>query len=257
MSDASPRTPDIERIQRLLGSLAGVASARVVAGADGRLLEIHVVSEPALHAKQVVRNVESALNAAFALNIDRRIISVAELTAEPAATPAEVPASLARSPQPNGAAGAPAAAAAPGAAPESATDAESVDTQDARFIFRTYETRGRAARDVVCRVVLADAAAEHSGEGHGLDTPQGRAQAGARALFNALAVARGNRNIVLEGVSLLDAHGRTYVLVAARGLEDRTPMPLVGLAPLGRSPEEAAIFASLQATNRWTARSDF
>src|SRR5512142_3530987 len=66
-------------VERLLASLAGVVSVRAIAGADGRLEEIHVLSTPELHPKQVVRNVESALSAGLGLEVDRRIVSVAQV----------------------------------------------------------------------------------------------------------------------------------------------------------------------------------
>jgi hypothetical protein len=48
-------------------------------------------------------------------------------------------------------------------------------------------------------------------------------------------------------------HGHSFVLVSARSTAGREAWQLTGVARLDRSPEEAAILACLQATNRWVA----
>lgn len=251
MTESVTPNPDVERIERLLGSLAGVISARAVTGGGGRLLEIHVLADRSLHPKQVVRNVESALNAALRLNVDRRIISVAQLDSE---NPPTVPTN--DHPTRNGDAAADGTAAPAGHGPRITAELDRAD-DDARFVFHGYEATATATRAIACRVTLRDGAGvRHTGEALSVDTPQGRAESGARALFAALAAARASDDIALEGVNLLEAHGRAYVLVAAHVIEGREPTPLVGLAALGRSPELSAILASLQATNRWTTTAE-
>jgi hypothetical protein len=56
---------------------------------------------------------------------------------------------------------------------------------------------------------------------------------------------------MLENAALIEAHGRTFVLVAAQSVQGRRTESLTGVAVLQRSPEEAAILASLQAVNRF------
>jgi hypothetical protein len=51
---------------------------------------------------------------------------------------------------------------------------------------------------------------------------------------------------------MASSRGRSFVIVAAHVLLDRENVRLAGAAPLTRSPEEAAILAALQATNRWS-----
>ncbi len=214
------------RVERLLSSLAGVVSVRAIAGTDGRLEEIHVLATPELHPKQVVRNVESALSAGLGLEVDRRIVSVAQVR----------DAALGQSLQ--------ADAAAPAAAPLEAEPRE-------RLVLVRYDTRTQGTHEAQCRVVLRQGGAEYTGAGEGANTPQGRAGAAARALFAALAASRGREDLALEDAMLVDTLGRTFVLVAAHGLAGRQSVPLTGVAAVARSPEEAAILASLQATNRW------
>ncbi len=209
-------------VERLLASLAGVVSVRAIAGADGRLEEIHVLSTPELHPKQVVRNVESALSAGLGLEVDRRIVSVAQV--RDGAYPVAAALGVAE------------------AEPESLRD---------RLVLVRYDTRTHGPHEAHCRVVLRRGEAEYVGAGEGANTPSGRAAAAARALFAALAASRGRDDVALEDAALVDALGRTFVLVAAHGLAGRRTVPLTGAAAVARSPEEAAILASLQATNRW------
>jgi hypothetical protein len=252
MTAAASPPPSADDIERLLAALAGVLSARVVVGPAGHPIEIHVLASSGLHPKQVVRNVESALNAGLGLNVDRRVISVAQADAAVLPGSAIAPPTANLDARRNGGGSAARASSAPHPPESSAAPAASVE--GGRLAFISYDVTSHAAQDAVCRVVLRGGGEDFCGVGEGPDTPQGRCEAGGRALFAALAAARGNSDVALEGVTLLETHGRTYVLVAAHALHGRGPRPLVGIATLGRSVEEAAVLAALQATNRWIAR---
>lgn len=230
MSIASPRSPLETGAERLLRSLAGIVSARVVSDRNGQLLEIHVLATDELHPKQVVRNVESALRAGLGLDVDRRIVSVAQVRAEDV--------------EPTR----PAAEVVPlGGVPEEPARA----APRGRVYFERFDAQCDAAQRATCRVILRVGDREFEGTGEGPGTVQGRVEAAARASFAALAATHDELSIGLEGACIVEAHGRTYVLVAARGLQGRRFVSLAGTAPLSRSPEEAAILASLQAANRW------
>ena len=70
------------RADREIRKIASVRSCRVVTGADGGLLEIHVVAGPARHPKQIIRDVETVFLAVFDTRIDHRKVSVATITEE-------------------------------------------------------------------------------------------------------------------------------------------------------------------------------
>jgi len=70
---------DVTALERELCRIPEITAARVVAGADGTIDEVHILSSPAKHAKQVVRDVQSVAMATFNLDIDRRIVSVVQL----------------------------------------------------------------------------------------------------------------------------------------------------------------------------------
>jgi hypothetical protein len=221
-----PASPIEVRAQRLLAALGGIVSARAVADDSGRLAEIHVLASPEFHPKQIVRNIESALSAGLGVIVDRRIISVAQLRSD-----ADTPFAARTKP-------------APARATTPATK------QPRRVVYVQYDAKASAPMDSHCRVVLMRGDEQLTGSATGVNTTQGRADAAARAVLHALQSAGGMRGVGLEGTALVQAHGKTYVLVAARLVSGRNTRTLTGIASLSRSPEEAAIFAALQATNR-------
>lgn len=226
----SPWHPENE-VERLLCSLAGVVSARVVANPMGRLDEIHILASPLFGPKQIVRNVESALSAGLGIVIDRRIVSVAQIRRDALEPTRPILAEF--------------------------QEAETIVVPPraepgTRLVFVRYDAHSRTNAETECRVTMRRDDAEYVGEGVGAGTTPGRALAGARAAFAAIASAFEHQELGLESATTVEANGRPYVLVAARAVEGRATVPLTGVAPVERSPEEAAILATLQATNRWT-----
>jgi len=71
---------DMRAVEAELKRLPDVAAVRVVTDEIGRPIEIHVLAHTGKHAKQVVRDVQSVALASFGLEIDRRIVSVVQLT---------------------------------------------------------------------------------------------------------------------------------------------------------------------------------
>jgi hypothetical protein len=220
--------------------------------------EIHVLASDRLHPKQVVRNIESALSAGLGIVIDRRVVSVAQVRVDeyraqlepgtepwplgrPAGTPAPVPAP------------APVRGAAAGRVPDQDDAASLQLLAEERYLFVGYDVRNQTNRETVCHVTIARGREHYTGSGTGASTVQGRAQAAARGLFAALRTARDVEDLLLETASVLEAHGRTYVLVLAQAVAGRRTEPLTGVAALQRSPEEAAVLAGLQAVNRWAS----
>ena len=72
---------DTDDLEQELCRIAEITAARVVADEDGRIAEVHILSLPHKHAKQVVRDVQSVAMATFGLDLDRRIVSVVQLDA--------------------------------------------------------------------------------------------------------------------------------------------------------------------------------
>ena len=242
--------------ERLLASLAGVLSAHVVTDSIGHIVEIHILSAAEVHPKQVVRNVESALSAGLGIEIDRRVVSVAQVrTAGADASANGQAASKAREEGHTGSHDdGPTRSAARNGSATGDGGAEAVRLQsarDSRLRYVRFQSR-RDAERCGCEVVLRDGDREVVGKGSGPDTAAGRSEAAARAVLDAIEQARGNVRLQLEGAVISASRGRSYVIVSAHAVLDRGSVPLAGAAPLARSPEEAGILAALQATNRWS-----
>ena len=69
----------IEEYQSLINRIPGVISSRIVTNEDGSFSEIHIISDISRGPKQIVRDVQSALLASFNLQIDHKIVSVAQI----------------------------------------------------------------------------------------------------------------------------------------------------------------------------------
>jgi hypothetical protein len=66
-------------LDKLMSSLSGVIAARTVLNADDEIVEIHILSDLTKSPKQLVRDIQSAIMAAFGLDIDYKLISVAQV----------------------------------------------------------------------------------------------------------------------------------------------------------------------------------
>lgn len=65
-------------MEQVLARLRGVVSSRIVTR-EGDIQEVHILAGLGRPAKHIVRDVETALYAQFALPIDHRVISIAQL----------------------------------------------------------------------------------------------------------------------------------------------------------------------------------
>lgn len=292
MSDSLVHTPQLTAAEQLLAALPGIVSARVIAGPGGAFEEIHILATAELHPKQIVRNIESALSAGLGVEINRRIVSIAQLREDAAAdflavdettndraihVPGpETDSSAVYAAQPDALAGvAPPANAAPAmaspahtasataspAAPAPAPTANGAPRRTgtegattARVVYLGHEVTVDTDRTATCTAVFRAGEEEFAGQGTGFDSPQGRAEAAARAAVAALHGTTDRGRLGLEGVAIVDTPGHECVLVSVRTLDGRRRTSLTGAAPLRDSPEEAAILATLHATNHWRSR---
>ncbi len=70
------------RLERTIERIEGVTSAKVILAEDGGVSEIHLVSSSSRRPKQVVRDIESLLNAQYGIRVDYRCISLVQLSSE-------------------------------------------------------------------------------------------------------------------------------------------------------------------------------
>lgn len=221
----------LQRAEELIGSLQDVVSVRITATESGSVDAIHVLVSGDTPAKQVVRNIESALMAQLGLRVDHRKISVAATSKRPTPTVAT--------------------AAAPAAA---APAAEPVPSKLSRPVyFEDVEVRGSRARGVTCRVTLRIGGEQFAGEAEeGSQSDRSRVDVAARATLVALGMAQPLSGLfTLEGVRVISAFDREFVFAAVLARQGREQVMLTGSCEVRESAETAAVLAVLDATNRW------
>ncbi|HEX9580524.1 MAG TPA: hypothetical protein VF970_05400 [Gemmatimonadales bacterium] len=220
-----PPQPDpwgIKRAENLISSLTGVLSARVVVSPLGEVTEIHVLTLSDVQAKQVVRNIESALMAQLGLKIDHRKISVAQ-TAD--------------------------------VRPIQQLQDDAVRSRAMRRVvtFKGLEVRpADRPQRVMISVRLAFEDREHESKEMGTDTPRNRVETAARAAAACLDELLADNSIALEGATIIEAFERRFVMAAVHGLGGREAQLLTGTCEIRESAERSAVLAVLDATNRWT-----
>lgn len=242
----------IDRAEALLNSLTGVMSVRMVAKPGGAIEEIHVLTTEEVSPKQTVRNVESALQAHFDLEVDHRKISVAQTS--------DYAAARVQPPRPD-----PPRAEAPRPATPLGREHPTLvqplpSAAETRILFNGHQVEAERAHRVRMRVAVEWKGEQFTGDAEGPDLPRPRMEAVAHAALRAVESAirprlsereRKTFALALDGVERLDAFGRLYVLVAVHALNGRDVTALAGASAIGDSHDRAVILATLQATDRW------
>ena len=247
MGAQSQTQPDgwtIEGAERLLTTLTGVVSARLVAKAGGEIEEIHVLTTDEISPKQTVRNVESALLAHLDLTVDHRKISVAQTNSPP------LP--LREVTEEEAAAGAAAAGAGLQALP-------ALERPERRILFAGHRLEAESGHRIRMRVAVEWNGERFEGTASGTDLPRARQEILAAATLASIEAALNGPepdpqtavNLALDGVKLVDAFDRNYVMVGVHAITPRKLTVLAGVCPVDDSPDRAAILATLQAADRW------
>lgn len=69
---------DSSTFQEIINKIEGVINAKIICENDN-ITELHILANNLRAAKQIVRDIESSLMAAFDYRIDRRVISIAQI----------------------------------------------------------------------------------------------------------------------------------------------------------------------------------
>jgi len=206
----------------LLTSLEGILSARVVTTPLGEVSEVHILAQAGLQAKQLVRNIESALLAQLGLKVDHRKISIAQ-TAD--------------------------------VRPLEALERDVVRDrvlQRAVLFENMMAAPGNRPHRIKITVTLSFRGNTESAEEETSDTPRSRVEGSAKASVTVIDRLLSEFSIALEGAKIVEAFEREFAFVAVQGLGGRETLLLTGTAEIKESAERAAVFAVLDATNRWT-----
>ncbi len=221
-AESIPDPWGVRRAENLLTSLEGILSARVVTTPLGEVSEVHVLAQSGLAPKQLVRNIESALLAQLGLKIDHRKISVAQ-TAD--------------------------------VKPIEALERDAVRDkvlQRAVLFENLTVAPGRRPHRILISVTLSYRDHTETAEEESSDTPRNRVEGAAKAAVTVLDRLLKDSSLALEGAKIVEGFDREFAFVAVQGLGGRETLLLSGTAEIKESAERAAVFAVLDATNRWT-----
>ena len=222
----------IQEAEGLLLSLTSVVSARVVTRPGGDVQEIHLLTTDEVRPKQTVRNVESALLAHLDLEVDHRKISVAQ-------TKGRLPERVEPEPTvvllPDPPAG------------------------ERRLLFHSYQVETERSHRVRHRVEIEWRGDRYTGEATAADLPRARLEAVAAATLAAVSAGLEKElegdgeavTLAVDGVKVVDAFDRKFVLVAVHAISGRDVTSLAGATVVEEAMDRAAILSALQATDRW------
>lgn len=70
---------DFEEIEYFLANIKSVLSCKIITDSNNNITEIHVLSDSSRHSKQIVRDIRTALLSHFNIDVDYKIISVAQV----------------------------------------------------------------------------------------------------------------------------------------------------------------------------------
>ncbi len=70
---------EFEEVEYFLANIKSVLSCKIITDSNNNITEIHVLSDSSRHSKQIVRDIRTALLSHFNIDIDYKIISVAQV----------------------------------------------------------------------------------------------------------------------------------------------------------------------------------
>jgi hypothetical protein len=220
--EESSASTELRELEDELCRLAGVLAVRVVGDRTGRPIEVHVLADHSKPAKQTVRDVRAVAQTMFGMELDHRIVSVAQLNTNDQDAPVgiDLPASEAR------------------------TRVGSIHVEDV----------GLRAQ---VRVVLVAGDHEHSGYAEGSVASLARSQLVAEATLDALR----QTEPAAEAVHITTAEvarigGHRVAVVTVVYVDPPIELVVSGSAVVRRDRDDAIARALLDATNRRLHRGD-
>ena len=130
----------------------------------------------------------------------------------------------------------------------------------ARILFRRHQVEMGRAHTVKVAVSLEWEGVEYVGEAVGTDLSRSRFETVARATISATqeivsmlreGTSKPEVTLTLDGVRVVEAFDRKYVLVGVNAICDREIASLAGASAAEETSDRAVILATLQATDRW------
>lgn len=222
---SNPDGFDRQVVEQTLCQIADVQAARIVTGAGDKIDELHVLATSGKGPKQIVRDIESTLQARFGLSLDHRKISIAQISEERLSD---------RYQSPN----------------RSLTGSELILSADSRpKVSGIQAETGGEIDSVVVRLQLGEATFE--GKCEGKIALEGRGRLVARAALEAVKLATGSHwHFHLEDVDIVRL-GRQSVAVTCFQIDlGQGEEVFCGSAIVGASEDQACVRSVLDGINR-------
>jgi hypothetical protein len=216
-----------EKIESLLLTLPEIRAAKVACDSEGTITEIHLVAPDSVNPKATVRNVESLLKATLGIDVDHRVISVAQVRMD------------------NGGGRQPAWA-----------ETQRAARRPARVRFLEVVFTNEAPFKTRAEVFLEWGGETFSGMAVDTSTARSRPRLAARAASDALeSFLERNIGLSLEHFQILDTPVGQIALACLRNLgREGRQRTLVGSALIEEDPNQGAVLAVLDALNRLMLR---
>jgi hypothetical protein len=214
MTDQEIAGLDVEAVENEIGRLPDVVACRIVADSLGRPLEVHVLAHPGKHPKQLVRDVQSVALASFGLDVDRRIVSVVQLS------------------------------------PTGDAPGERMSSDRARTSIGAIQSEIDGRRATI-RITLSTGESEATGFAEGSAATATRLRLVASAALDALRQLDDSAEALeVEDASTTRVGSQDVIAVTLVHLDPPHEYELVGAALARRSPDVAVVRAVLDAVNR-------
>ena len=211
---------ELQELEEELCRLGGVLAVRVVGDRVGRPIEVHVLADNSKPAKQTVRDVRSVAQTVFGLELDHRIVSVAQFDVNESDE---------------------------GTRSQAAPSETRVRVGSVRF-----DSEGVRA---TVQVVLATGEQQQSGYAEGSVAAIGRPQLVAAAALDALRQLESAADAVhLSGAEITRVGGNRIAVVTVVWVEPPLELPMSGSAVVRRDRDDAIARALLDAVNRRLSR---
>lgn len=215
-----------EQCRQILAHLPGVFAAGLRFD-EQQLVEIHILASTERNPKQIARDVQSALFAAYGVEVDHRIISIAQLPEDPF-LPKELTEVEAQEPRP-----------------------EFEPVQNIRLLFTGIDTNLKNGTYQV-KVHLSHEDKSFTGEAKCRDTNIQRSRTIATATLDAVHAFLNKEYFSLLEVKQINIWGVTVVITVIEYQEDdqREPLILIGSAVQHDNASVGIVRSTLDALNR-------
>lgn len=219
-----------EQCRQLLSHLPGVFAAGLRFD-DRQLVEIHILASTDRNPKQIARDVQSALFAAYGMEVDHRIISIAQLPEDPFLSPETY------------------------TVDDDLLPDEGKAHRDVRLLFTGIDSQLKNGVYTV-RVHLAHNDSEFTGEAACRDTNLQRSRTVATATLNAVHNFLGGEYFSLLEVKQINVWGFTVVVTVMEYVDTHNPDPLilVGAAVQHDNVSVSIVRSTLDGLNRSVSR---